>query len=189
MEITMGTNTLLVLDQIEKDVSTDLEKILKLRRNILSFFDKTKLTDALIEIISASSIISFSSSRALNFINKERPVFSLHLDIAAANEKYGAMDEDDISPKNVEKVVDHRINVLYNELIRNFTEVMRSAVKDTIATNENFKEYIRDQNLMDGNKNTTELEFLISNLFDVRVQTDGLLSETVNLCQIQQVNL
>jgi hypothetical protein len=144
-----------------KDDLANIKNILKITRQMTSYLDRKKLLAEMITIISESECIVFSSDRSKKFIDHEKPVFKLKINIPKAIEIHS--DDLRFNPdrhNTEQEVVDFRMSVIHKEIVHPFGEIMRSALKNV------------DQNLLRDIPDAIELaKFIVSSIFQVKLET------------------
>lgn len=148
----------------------DLQEFVKAQRHVMSFIDPAQLVERTSAIIEESECIHFSSKRAKNFIDPTRPVFKLHILQAKSEELYPDSAKESYTD---DEIISFRSNVVYEEIIRPFSETIRNAFK----TDE-------DNLLTDRPDDSRLLEFILTNIFGISATVDR---GDKTLCTVQYI--
>jgi hypothetical protein len=147
-------------DMISESDYKAMETLSKIKRRLQTLFDKKKLLAEMLQVIDSSECIEFSSDRSRKFIDVDKPIFKLKFIVSKAVELHSKELGFNPEVENTEKeIVDFRMNVIYNEIIKPFSSLMSSALKNM------------DTNLLETIPKEIELvDFLISSIFQVKTE-------------------
>jgi hypothetical protein len=144
-----------------KEDLSNIKKIFRIKKQMTSYIDRKKILDEMLGIIDVSECLLFSSDRSKKFIDQDRPVFKLKIDIPKSVAMYSKELNFNEKKKNTEKeIVDFRMSVIYIEIVKPFSEILRSALKNV------------DTNLLKEIPDAIEIaEFIVSSMFQVKLES------------------
>jgi len=110
-----------------------LDKVIQIKKHIMSYYSKEKIVDKIKEIIINSEVVNFRNERSSKFISTKRPVFTLKVD---KKKSYDIYDGGDFF--NNKEEVDYFNNIIYHEVINNVSTFLIESYNDI------------DDNILDG---------------------------------------
>jgi hypothetical protein len=143
------------------------------RRHILSYFDRKSLVDQMRSIITESEVVMWASSRAEKFVDYSRPIFSLKIDRAKAEEGgYGEPltlkrlpDKVEPEPDGPEDVQTRWVtNVMFHEVADRFTDFLSDSIEEAPELQARIKDI-----LPEGIPESLLKKFILSTAFSIRV--------------------
>lgn len=149
-----------------------LAQIEYIKKNIVTFIDKQKTIDKIIEIINNSDCFSFKSKRSLLSIDKNKPIFVITINKAKAEEIHKVKFD---SLEQKEKKSDDDYFTINKLIQKEITSKFSDFMKDEVLDKEKFKEILKENKVLFYDDKKVEeamgmISFLTSMIFSTNIE-------------------